>query len=215
MTKRPRLTLLVLALVVVYILVGVSGTFYAYRRPLPLNAHERQLLRAPPLPYTVIVKPWDPETAAHTSQDPLAYAQGLSEALIPSGAFRTSRLENNAQATDGDLIATSTGIYCNNTSIPLFTLLSLGIIPTVFDDEDCEGLELRRPGAPASASSVRIEFHNKHRDVLGLPALFMGILPGWSYGHPLNDSRFHQRFRLEVISHQSEIERLMAEDDLN
>jgi hypothetical protein len=209
MAKRRRLTLITLALLVVFILSGVAGGCNAYRRPPAPNADERQLLRAPPLPYAVIIKQWDAETASRISRNPLAYAEALAGVLIPSGAFRSSRFEKNAQPTDGDLIATSTGDYCNSAVIPLFTILSLGIIPTVFDDEDCLGMELRHAGAPASARSVRIEFGNKRRVVMGWAAVIMGILPGWSHGSPRNDSRFYQRFRLAVISHQSEIERLI------
>ena len=210
MAKRRRLTLTVtLALLVVFILLGFAGGCNAYRRPPAPNADERQLLRAPPLPYAVIVKQWDPETAKRITRNPVTYAEALAGVLIPSGAFRTSRFEKNAQPRDGDLIATSTGTYCNSAVIPLFTILSLGIIPTVFDDEDCMGVELRHTGGPASARSVRIEFSNKSRVVMGWAAVIMGILPGWSHGSPRNDSRFYQRFRLEVIRHQSEIERLI------
>jgi hypothetical protein len=200
-----------LALVVVFLVAGLAGGCNAYRRPPALNEQERQLLRALPLPYTAIVKPWDPETPARVSRNPLAYAEGLAAALIPSGAFRASRLEKNAPATDGDLIATSTGAYCNTAVIPLFTLLSLGIVPTIFDDEDCLGMELRHAGAPASARSVRIEIRNKRRVVLGWAAVMIGILPGWSHGSPRNDARLHQRLRLEIIRHQPEIEGLMRQ----
>jgi hypothetical protein len=210
MTKRRKLRIIVmLALLLVFILTGVTGGCDAHRRPPNLNAHERQLLRAPPLPYTVTVKPWDPETAAHMSQNAFAYAQRVASTLMPSGAFRTTRFENNAQASGGDLIATSTGIYCNRAIIPLWTLLTLGIIPTVFEDENCEDMELRRAGAPASATSVQIEFRYTGRVVPGWGAVIMGILPGWSYGSARSDPRFYQRFRLEVIRHQREIEDLM------
>ncbi len=210
MRKRRKWILWTLVAIAAIYILAVSGGGYAYRRPPALNADERRLLSEPPLPYAVIVKPWDSETAARTSQNPLAYAQGVADTLIPSGAFRTSRFEKDSKASDGDLIATSTGIHCNSAVIPLFTILSLGIIPTVFDDEDCEGMELRRPGAAESASPVRIEFHNQSRVVMGLPALFVGILPGWSWGDPRSDSRYRQRFRLEVVSHRSEIEPLMS-----
>jgi hypothetical protein len=212
MTQRRRIARTVtLALLVVFIVVGMAGGCNACRRPVAPNALERELLRAPPLPYAVIVKPWDPETAARISRNPLAYAEGLAGVLIPSGAFRTSRFEKNGQATNGDLIATSTGSYCNSAVIPLLTILSLGIIPTVFDDEDCVGMELRQPGVPPSTRSVRIEFRNKRRVVMGWAAVFVGILPDWSHGSPRRDSRFYQRFRLEILRHRSEIERLIRQ----
>jgi hypothetical protein len=130
--------------------------------------------------YTVVITLWDPETAAHRSQDPLAYAQGLAKSLIPSGAFRTSRFQNNPQATDGDIVATSTGNYCNSAVIPIFTILSLHH-PDGVRRRVMRRLEHRRLGR-ASDRSVRVDFRNKTRVVMGLPALIMGILPGWSWG---------------------------------
>lgn len=210
MTKRKKRALAVtLALLLVFLIAGFAGGCNAHRRPPALSARERQLLSAPPLPYSVVVQPWAPEIAAQKSQNPLAYAERVAKTLTPSGAFRSCRFENKAQATGADLIATSTGAYCNSAVIPILTGLSLGIIPTVFDDEDCEGVELRRAGAPPSASFVRIDFRSKNRVVMGWAGVIVGILPGWSYGSAHDDSRFHQRFRLEVIKHQPEIERLM------
>jgi len=208
MAKRKLRLTVALACLVVFVVVGVAGGCNAYRRPPALNEQESQLLRALPLPYSVTVAPWDAKTAFRMSRNTYAYAEALALILIPTGAFRTSHFRNNAQATDGDLIATSTGTYCNRAVIPLFTILSLGIIPTVFDDEDCVGMVLRRSGASEPAPTVRIEIRNKHPVVMGWAGVIMGILPGWSYGSCRNDTRFRQRLRLEVIRHQSDIERL-------
>jgi hypothetical protein len=187
-----------------------QGGCSAYRRPAGLNAAERQLLESPPLPYTVSIVPWDSERAARTTQNPQAYARSLAYLVGASGAFRASRLEA-APAADSDLIATSTGAYCNKAIIPLLSIISLGLIPTVFDDANCVGLVLRRPGATSSSDSVEINFRYEGRVVMGWAAVVIGALPGWSYGGGAgSDARYRDRLRLEVIRHQSDIGRLVG-----
>src|SRR5689334_20634668 len=109
MSKRSKLTVVVLALLaIVFVCFGVTVGCDAHRRPPALNEGELQLLREAPLPYTLVVKPWDRE---------------LADVLISSRAFRTSRFEPRALAVDSaDLIAISTGMYCNSVVIPLYTL---------------------------------------------------------------------------------------------
>jgi hypothetical protein len=207
--RRPRL-LLGVFLVLLIVVLGVSGGCGAYRRPGGLTAAERQLLASPPLPYRVSIVPWDAERAARTSQDPERYAESLALLVNGSHAFRVSRLET-AAAADSDLVATASGAYCNAAIVPIFSIISLGIIPTVFDDRYCVGLVLHRGRGPSSADSVTVDFEHRGRVVMGWAALAIGALPGWSWGSPDRDARYRERFRLEVIRHQAEIRRLVAQ----
>jgi hypothetical protein len=140
-------------------------------------------------------------------KDAGTYARSLAELLAASHAFRRSRLEAE-QGSDTDLIASSTGAYCNKAIIPFWTLLSLGVVPTVVDDEDCDFMELRSAKSPA-AGSVEVGVQYRGRIVMGLVAIPLGAVPGWSHGSARKDNRYRERFRLAIIRRRAEIERLV------
>jgi hypothetical protein len=89
----------------------------------------------------------------------------IAHLAIPSGAFRVARRESTPGA-DIDLVATSAGVYCNTAVIPLFTILSLGIVPTVWEEEDCEGMILRSVRIPA-APPVQVDVRVSGRAMMG------------------------------------------------
>ena len=195
--------LVIVAAVGLYFVIGVTGGCIAYRRPPALNADERALLLAAPLPYAVTVAWWDEQTK--TGQSDEAYAGSLAKIVKASGAFRTSRYEQVSAPTGQDLVATSTGLYCNSAVIP-----GLGIIPTVFQDEKCQGMLLRAvPGQPKSAG-VEVEVRYKGPVIMGWVAVIAGLLPGWSHGEVAGDPRFAERFRLAVIERRADIERVVG-----
>jgi hypothetical protein len=188
----------------------MSGACSAYRRPTELTATERQVVDSGPLPYSVSVVPWTPEIAAQRGQEPGAYARSLTTLLEASHAFRSCGLTTGPDAS-ADLLATSSGQHCNTAIIPLFTILSLGIIPTVFDDEDCEGLVLHPSHSRSSTSAeVEVEVRHKGKVVMGWAAVPLGMLPGWSHGSLREDPRFRERFRLNILRRRADIDRLAA-----
>jgi hypothetical protein len=104
---------------------------------------------------------------------------------------------------------TSTGLYCNSAVIPLFTIVSLGVIPTIFDDEDCEGMQFRSAKRSESLP-VNFEVRYKGRVVAGWVAVPLGIVPGWSYGSARDDSRYAERLRLAILHRQAELAALAS-----
>ncbi len=163
-------------------------------------------MESEPLPYTVSVVPWDPDTSKRLGKDAGAYARSLAELLAESHAFRSNRMEAEP-GSDTDLIASPTGVYCNTAIVPFWTILSIGLVPTVFDEENCDCMVLRSAKLPA-AGSVEVGVEYKGRVVMGLAAVPLGALPGWSHGSAREDTRYRVRFRLEVIRRRGEIERL-------
>jgi hypothetical protein len=99
---------------------------------------------------------------------------------------------------------------CNSNIIPIFTLLSFGLIPTVWTETDCQGVEIRSARGGGSDASVNVVYSDKGEAMMGWAAVIMGAMPGWSYGSSRNDSRYPVHFRLEVIQHESEIESLAS-----
>jgi len=197
---------MIAAAVLLVAIVGVSGGCGAHRRPPALTAEERALLDEPPLPFSLSIVPWDAATAARKGANPEAYAEILANLAIPSGAFREIRREQTP-GPQADLAGMSTGVYCNTAVIPLFTILSLGIVPTTWEETDCEGMTLRAARI-RSNGSVQVDVRYKGRAIMGWAAVFIGALPGWAYGDVRGDSRYRERFRLEVIRHRREIEQL-------
>lgn len=204
---RRHRSVIFMAVVLCFVLAGMTGACGAYRRPIPPSDGERRLLESTPIPYDVSVVPWTQEAGAVRGQDPDAYAHSLATLLKASGAFRSSRFDPRHE-TDADLSATSTGIHCNSAVIPIWSILSLGIVPTVTEDEYCEGMVLRSARTPSS-SSVEIEIRHKGTVVMGWFAIPLGFLPGWSHGDMEDDSRYRERFRLSILRRRAEIERLV------
>jgi len=186
----------------------LSGACAAYRRPTPLAGAERELAAAAPLPFTVSVVPWDAETGQRLGKDPDTYARSLADLITKSQAFRTVRFEREpGPATD--LIANSTGRYCNTAVIPLFTILSLGVVPTIFEDEECQAMVLRAAKTPAR-TSPEIVVRFKGRVVMGWLAVPLGAMPGWSHGEAREDARYAERLRVEIFRQREQIERITA-----
>jgi hypothetical protein len=189
----------------VFVAYGLGGGCYAQRLPAAPSPAAAELLAQGPLPYRVVVEPWDSAAAARHRVNPEAYAAGTFHWLQSSGAFASVRMGAPGD-TAADFLASSTGAYCNTAVIPMFTILSLGIIPTTFTDTDCEGAVLRplHPGAGA-ADSVVIGSELSGRVVMGWLAVPVGALPGWTHG----DARDHQRTRalarLAVLQHRSRL----------
>jgi hypothetical protein len=183
---------------VVLLVYGASGGCYAQRLPAALGPAERELLAQAPLPYAVAVVPW--EAKAGRGLDPTAYARGTLDWLEGSGAFASVQLDA-AGAPKADLTATSIGAYCNTAAIPLFTILSLGLIPTVFTDTDCEGAVFRVPRKPAGLrDSVVVRYQQDGRVVMGWLAMPLGALPGWTHGSATTHHRGRERSRLALLT---------------
>jgi hypothetical protein len=192
---------------VLAVIFGASGGCAAHRRP-SFTAAERQLLKQPPLPYSVAIVEWDAATRAKMSQNPEAYARNLADVVIPSRAFREVRRDSSPE-THAELAATSTGEYCNTAIIPILSIVSVGIIPTVWQEEDCAGMFLRSTNHP-DRPGLRIDVRFKGTAMMGWASLFVGALPGWSWGDIRGDSAYHEMLRLEVTRRRAEIERLVG-----
>lgn len=187
---------------------AASGGCYAHRMPVvgSLAAAEAQLLTSGPLPFTVSIVAWNAEPGDTSGRDPNEYARALADLVEDSQAFKASRFETTLGAS-AELVAISTGLTCEISAIPLFTILTAGIIPAVFDAERCDGMILRSP-KPGSAPPIEIRVQHKGQVVVGWAALALGALRGWSYGVIGDDREYRKLFRIEVAKRGPEIEKL-------
>ncbi|HEY3132234.1 MAG TPA: hypothetical protein VGL91_22455 [Acidobacteriota bacterium] len=210
LSRSKHIPILIVAAFLAFVVFGVSGGCGAYRRPPVLNAEERAMLQTGPLPYSVTVALVGRDEARDTGQNPEAYGDALAKLVTASGTFKTIRYERSSTPSGQDLVATSTGLYCNTAVIPVLSIVSLGVIPTVFQDEQCQGMLLRRAAGRPKSEGVQVEVRYKGPVIMGWIAVVVGALPGWSHGSVDGDSRFAARFRLAVIRRHADIERLVG-----
>ena len=193
MSHHPRFQTLASAFAFLAAICLGTDSCAAHRRPLALTAEESSLITAAPLPYSVAID--------NGSVNSAAKAKILAKTLEASGAFRSTYL-NGASPFQPDLIATPVDAYCNNAVIPIYTLLSLGVVPTTFDDRDCVSLKLQSTHQPPGTPALQIQFQYT---VLGWYAVVLGFRPGWKHGSVRDDPLFLQRFRLQIIRNQARI----------
>jgi hypothetical protein len=200
-----RNQIVVLVFVVCLVIVAASGGCYAHRLPAASQS-AAEALGGGALPYTVSVIAWNVEPGDKSGRDPKAYARELADLMNDSRAFKTSRFDA-APAANADLVAISTGLKCESSVVPIFTILTAGIIPTVFDGERCDGLILRssKPGSPAP---IEIRIRTKEQVIVGWAALGFGVLRSWSYGVVGEDRQYGTLLRLEVARLKADIDKL-------
>jgi hypothetical protein len=183
---------------------AASGGCYAHR---PQGAAPAA---SAALPYAVSVVPWT--AAADSGRDRDAFARTLASLLENSAAFKQVHL-NATPAESAELVAISTGLSCESSVVPVFTILTAGIIPTVFEGERCDGLILRSSKGGA-APPVEIRVRDNAQVVIGWPALVFGLLPGWSFGVAGDDDAYAMRVRDEIAKHRPAIDALATQKPL-
>jgi hypothetical protein len=191
--------------VVCFALVAAAGGCYAHRVPrVGVLAADAQLLAAGPLPYTVSIAPWNAEPGA---EEGTQAAATLADLVTESSAFTASRLAS-AQGGATDLVAVPLGLDCRTSIVPVFTILTAGIVPTLFEDGRCDGLILRSP-VPGSGPPIEIRVAAKEQVVVGWAAAVVGALRGWAYGRLDADRAYADALHLEIAKRRSEIEALV------
>jgi len=199
MSKKVWIALFVLPFVLYGLTGGGCG---AQRIPTALTPAERVLLAQPSLPYSVAVVPWKPGSRG---QDAAAYTSPLTTALGGSKAFRSVKRDVASGHSAANLTATSTGDYCNTAVIPIYTILTLGIVPTIFTDTDCIGMVFRRNDGNPGGDSVVVHFENSERVVMGWIAMPLGFFHGWTHGEARRSGPYLDRLRIEILSHRDRI----------
>jgi hypothetical protein len=163
---------------------------------------ERALLKQPPLDMSVAIVHWAGRT---TGQIPYAYSSHLVELLKASNTFRTTTYDSTRR-THADLFATPTHDYCNTALLPFATILTLGIIPTIWNEEECTGVVFHSPrDSSDTGDSVIVRMHVGGKAMMGWLALPFGLVPGWSWHTGRNQQAYQQAFRLAILKHRDEL----------
>lgn len=198
-TRKHWLLLGLLAAFLVYGFAG--GGCYAQRLPSEVVGSAGSA----PLPYSVVVAPWDSATASRLGRNADAYATPAFEWLRGSGAFASVRYGSPTD-TDADFLATPTGEYCNTAVIPLLTGITLGLFPTVFTDSTCQGAVFRAlVNGVSRPDSVILRHTTGGRVVMGWAAIPIGFLPGWTHGEAKDHPRLAGMARNAIFARSAEL----------
>jgi hypothetical protein len=171
------------------------------------TAVERAQLAEPPIPLSVVVVQW--RAGNSVAQSAKAYGDDIAKLIIGSHAFSNATYDPPpTRAVVGDLTAESTGDYCNTAIIPLFSIITLGVFPTIWTETQCDGAVFRRYGAPPGSDSVVVRIRYSTKAMMGWLALPVGLLPGWSWKSGDDQASYKKAFRLAVIAKRDELTRL-------
>ena len=133
------------------------------------------------------------------------YSQRLVEALRSTGLFdEVDTLEN---LPDADLVARVERHIYGTATVPIFTLLTLGIVPSTVDEEWGESFTFRRNGA--DEPTVPVEFSYVGKSTLGWVAGIKSISSDVTNDNPRETRRFHEAFSVVICSNAEAIESLL------
>jgi len=92
-------------------------------------------------------------------------------------------------------------------TIPIWTALTLGVVPTTVTEEWGEVFSLRRTGTETPA--VGVDFTYRGPSTLGFAAAIRSLSPSVTTADPRTTSRFRDAFSVAICSKSTEIEGLL------
>jgi hypothetical protein len=130
-----------------------------------------------------------------------AYSDALVKALRNTGVFvRVDHLEGFSSPPA--LVARVEREIYGSSAIPLWTLLTLGLVPTTTEESFGYAFSLSRPGQ--EAPRIPIEYSYRGRTTLGWEALFLRSTPNYSID-PESSPQFRGRLALAILDHEDDI----------
>jgi len=133
------------------------------------------------------------------------YSDALVEALGDTHLFaRVDHVENFA--TPPDLIARVSERICGTATIPIWTGLSFGIIPTTVNEAWGYSFSLSRPGSATPRLPIRFVYSGP--TTLGWWAIVRNLSPSRTARDVYHHPRFIEAFAWEIAEKQAAIESL-------
>ena len=163
--------------------------------PKRLTGEERSIAGGPPLPYRV---------AVDRHHGP-AYSDSLIRALRRTRAFAEVDYADRLSSPP-HLIARVEDEIRGRAIIPVWTIVTLGIVPTVTNENFGESFSLR--SVDGSEGVVRIAERGKSRIILGWIGLIAALLPDRSVVSTEGSSRYVERLRYALLRERAAIDRL-------
>lgn len=127
-----------------------------------------------------------------------AYSDSLVEVLEDTDLFdRVAPVEDFE--TPPDLLAHVDRRIHGTAVLPLWTLLTFGVIPSSYDEEHGSSFWLEAPGA--RSERWHVEYAHTGRTTLGWVALFDVFVPDRTV-LPITSSRMHDQLSLRILEHR-------------
>ena len=134
------------------------------------------------------------------------YTERLIKDLRATGLF--DRVEPIDQIDKPDLIARTERPVYGKATIPLWTIVTLGVVPTTVDEEHGHVFSLRRPGD--SEPSELVDYTYRGPTTLGWVAAFLNLSANRTSGNPIETQRFREGLALAVALRADQIAKLLA-----
>ena len=179
------------------IVAGLLKGCASEQRPLPLNTSEQTLLSSNGFGLSLGVEP----------STPAVYAQSLLRALQQTGLFREVQPPERIQAPD--LLARVERPITGNAVIPILSLITLGLIPTVTEEEHGYSFSIRSP--KSSERVVIVEYVHRGYTVLGWVAGLLNLFPQWTGDSVHNDPHFKERLKVMILTKAQEIKAVTSQ----
>jgi len=190
----PRHTVAVLGVA----MVGLLSACGSVQLPRALNRAERVELTAASIPAVVGVLPGSGEVHAET----------LRTLLDESSLFERVALARDLERKPDLLVGIRARCDRNPTTlVPMFTWLTLGVLPTWVHDGYGYSLTFFPPGA--SDRRVVIGCGPDRVTAFGWLATPLNVLPGWTVTDPVKHRRYANRLALEVARREDDLRALL------
>jgi hypothetical protein len=134
------------------------------------------------------------------------YTDGLIKDLRATGLF--DRVEPLDQIDKPDLIARTERPVYGKATIPLWTIVTLGVVPTTVEEEHGHVFSLRRPDDPERSELV--DYAYRGPTTLGWVAAFLNLSANRTSGNPIETRRFREGLALAIALRAEQIAKLLA-----
>ena len=167
--------------------------------PPRLSPAERASVEANRFDAVVGVAPYD---VVHTRKD-------IRAVVRDTGLFTRVEMVEDLEVQP-DLLVKVHRLHGGTAVIPLLTILTLGVLPTFF--EDAIGYELIFV-TPERDRAISVGYRFKGWAGLGILSSPLNLLPGWDHPTPRPLERLGERFAVALVGRADEIRALLREPD--
>jgi hypothetical protein len=195
--NRTKIVITVLVAWLAITAIGMVRGCSSAALPPPPSPSEMTLVRATHFPVTVGVEAY---------RWPV-YSERLVDSLRKTGLFDAVAPLDRLQ--DATLIARVDRPITGTATIPLFTALSFGLIPTTVQESWGEAFSLYRNGA--SESGVAVDFSYSGPSTLGWWAAVRSLSRDITTAHPRKTVRFYDALSVAICRKADEIRALTPE----
>lgn len=178
---------------------GLSGGCGSGTLPPKLSQEQQAILKATRFPATVgVAKDKFP-----------VYSDHLIRALQETRLFR--RVDSLSSFSESPTLIARVERHIYGTAVlPLFTILSLGIIPTTVEEEHGHSFSLRSADTPDNG--VQIEFSYRGPTTLGWYGGLLNLSSNRASGDVRTSKRFYDAFAWEIASWAAAIDSLIVRE---